>query len=173
MMEFNFLAGLVAGFVGTLAMSVLMRAGSAMGMTSMPPMSLIQGAMMTDDPERAKRIGMVTHVLVMGTVVFGTVYAAVFSAVGSASWLAGLVVGLVHGIVAGAVGMPMMGSMHPRMQGAAAFTGGTAWTAEGGALRIEEPGLFGRNYGPMTPVGLVMGHLVYGLVVALVYSALV
>jgi hypothetical protein len=37
-------------------------------------------------------------------------------------------------------------------------------------VRLVAPGLFAKNYGPMTPVGLVMGHVVYGLVVALVYG---
>lgn len=42
-----------------------------------------------------------------------------------------------------------------------------------GEVRLLAPGLFAKNYGVMTPVGLVIGHVVYGLVVALVYSALV
>lgn len=44
----------------------------------------------------------------------------------------------------------------------------TAWPV------IEvEPGLFARNCGPMTPMGLLVGHAIYGRVVALVYGALV
>jgi hypothetical protein len=30
--------------------------------------------------------------------------------------------------------------------------------------------VLGKNWGAMTPAGLVMGHAVYGLVAALVYS---
>jgi len=77
-MEFNIWAGMLGGFVGTLAMTVMMKASTSMGMTNMPGMPLIQGAMMTDDPDKARKIGMVTHVIVMGTVVFGITYAALF-----------------------------------------------------------------------------------------------
>jgi hypothetical protein len=56
----------------------------------------------------------------------------------------------------------------------------------GGQVRLLEPGLSAKNYGPMTPIELmighvvyghgvyghvVYGHVVYGLVVALVFSA--
>lgn len=171
-MEFDILAGLVAGFVGTIAMTALMRASTSMGMTNMPPMPLIQGAMVTDDPGRAKRIGMVTHVIVMGTIVFGIAYAAIFSVLGSAGWFTGLVVGLVHGVVSGMM-LKMMGSTHPKMEAVSNFSGDTTWTHDADGIHIAEPGLFGKNYGSMTPVGLLMGHAVFGIVVGLVYTAIV
>lgn len=74
-------------------------------------------------------------------------------------------------MVAGAV-MPMMGSMHPRMKPAEVL-GGAMVRSDATGMRIAEPGFFGRNYGGGTPMGLIMGHAVYGLVFALVYSALV
>lgn len=171
-MEFNLVIGWVAGLAGAIAMTLLMKMGSSMGMSKMPDMAVIQGAMFTDDERTAKRIGMFTHLGMMGAVVFGTAYAALFAAFGTASWLAGIGIGVVHGLVAGAVGMPMMGSMHPRMK-PAEFLGGATLRSDPSGLRIAEPGFFGRNYGDGTPMGLVMGHAVYGLVVALVYGALV
>lgn len=42
MITFDVLAALVAGLVGSIAMTVLMQAASAMGMTRMPSMPLIQ-----------------------------------------------------------------------------------------------------------------------------------
>lgn len=172
-MEFALGPALIAGLAGTIAMTAMMKMAAAAGMTRMPPMSLIQGAMVSDDPKRANGIGMVAHLAMMGTVVFGILYALLFAGFGTASWLAGATIGLVHGLVAGGMAMPMMGSMHPRMEGAAAFTGTTSWTAEEGRLRLREPGLFGRNYGGTTPVGIVAGHVLYGLIAALVYAALV
>jgi hypothetical protein len=59
--EFNIWAGMLAGFVGTLAMTAVMKAGTAAGMTNMPGMPLMQGSMATDDPDKAKKIGMFTH----------------------------------------------------------------------------------------------------------------
>jgi hypothetical protein len=171
-MEFNIWTGMLGGFVGTLAMTALMRASIAMGMTNMPPMPLIQGAMATDDPKRAKMIGMVTHVAIMGTVVFGIVYAALFAALGTAGWLTGLIIGLVHGVVAGLF-MKMMGRTHPRMEPVANFADDEAWRHDKAGLHLAEPGWFARNYGPMTPVGLLMAHAVFGLVVGAVYAAIV
>ncbi len=55
----------------------------------------------------------------------------------------------------------MMGAIHPRMQP----------VAEG--FQLDPLGIMGVNYGKGTPLGLLMGHAVYGVVVALVYSALV
>lgn len=171
-MEFDIWAGMLGGLAGTVAMTALMRMSIAMGMTNMPPMPLMQGAMATDDPDRAKRIGMVTHVLVMGTIMFGIVYALVFSALGTAGWLPGLIIGLVHGVVAGMV-MKMMGQNHSRMEAVANFAGDETWRHDEAGLHIARPGWFGRNYGAMTPSGLLMGHAVFGLVLGAVYAAVV
>ncbi len=172
-MTFNLLAALVAGLAGTIAMTAMMRGATAMGMTNMPSMTLIQGTMFTDDPDKANRIGVATHVVMMGTIVFGIGYALVFSALGEASLLTGALLGLGHGIVAG-LAMAMMGSMHPRMTAPTTATRaeGDVLTVTGGETTLVEPGIFAKNYGPMTPVGLVIGHVVFGAVVALVYSAI-
>jgi hypothetical protein len=171
-MEFNIWAGMLATFIGTIAMTALMRMSLAMGMTSMPPMPLMQGAMATDDPDKAKRMGMVTHVIVMGTVVFGILYAALFAVLGTAGWLSGLIVGLLHGVVAGLF-MKMMGQTHPRMEPVANFAGTESWRHDHEGLHIAKPGLFGRNYGKMTPMGLLVAHGVFGLVAGAVYAGLV
>jgi hypothetical protein len=174
MITFDLLAALVAGLAGTIAMTAMMRGATAMGVTTMPSMTLIQGTMFTDDLDQAKRIGLVTHVVMMGTIVFGIGYAALFTVFGNASVLTGALLGLGHGIVAG-LAMAMMGSMHPRMRAPAATTTrseGDVLTVTGGETTLVEPGLFARNYGPMTPFGLVMGHVVFGAVVALVYAAI-
>ena len=66
--------------------------------------------------------------------------------------------------------MPMMPAMHPRMTADAQPPGPVDTTA--GQVRLAAPGLLGSHWGGMTPIGLVLGHIVYGLVVALVYQAL-
>jgi hypothetical protein len=129
--------------------------------------------MVTGDAAKAKRVGLVTHIVMMGTIVFGLGYAVLFVASDDASVLTGVLIGAVHGLVAG-VAMAMMGSMHPRR--VPAPTGGngeviiTTTTTTTGEVRIVEPGLLAKNYGPMTPIGLVAGHVAYGLLVALVYG---
>jgi hypothetical protein len=108
----------------------------------------------------------------MGTIVFGIGYAAIFAAIGEAGWLTGLWIGLIHGVIAG-VFMKMMGSTHPKMEAVSNFAGDETWRHDAGGIHIAKPGLFGKNYGKMTPVGLLMGHAVLGLVVGLVYTAVV
>ena len=114
----------------------------------------------------------------MGTVVFGSLYAALFVALGDASWWIGAVVGVAHGLVVGAMFMPMMPTMHPRMSRSAApaRTGldrATVTEQPDGEVRLAPPGFMGKDWGAMTPGGLVMGHAVYGVVAALVYSSVV
>jgi hypothetical protein len=43
MVSFNVIAALAAGLIGTIAMTFMMQASTAMGMTRMPSMPLIQG----------------------------------------------------------------------------------------------------------------------------------
>lgn len=169
-MTFEIVPAVIAGLVATVVMTAMMTLAGRMGLTQMPPMTLVTGSMMSGDPDRAKRLGIMIHYVVMGTLVFGLIYAGVFTAVDSASVLTGLIVGAVHGIVVGAMAMPMMPAMHPRMS---ASTPEGAFSSGGGTVTLSRPGFFGANWGGMTPVGLLVGHLVYGLVVALVYSALV
>lgn len=171
-MTFDIAAALLAGLVAALVMTVLMQAATAMGMTRMPAMMLIQGTMITGDRRTANLIGAVTHVIVMGTVVFGLIYAGLFVAFDDASTLTGALIGLVHGLIAGVM-MVMMGAMHPRMDPPPASAQAEPVTQTAGGVRLLAPGLFAKNYGAMTPVGLVIGHIVYGLVVALVYNAVV
>jgi hypothetical protein len=157
--EFAVWPALLAGLAGTAAMTAVMVMGRAAGMTEMDIM-LIAGGMMTGDRRRARLMGAMIH-LVMGTVVFGLLYAALFAGIDSAGALTGLVIGFVHGLVVGALAMPMMGAVHPRMRAG----------REGFAL--PAPGIMGTGYGRGTPAGILIAHLVYGLVVVLVYNALV
>jgi hypothetical protein len=141
--EFHIQAGVLAGFIGTLVMTAMMRTSIAMGMTNMPPMPLIEGAMVTDDQDEAKKIGVVMHVLVMGTIVFGIVYAAIFAAVGGSGWLVGLIVGLVHGVF-----MKMMGATHPRMEAAANVTGDETWRHDATGCTSPSRGCWAGTTGP-------------------------
>ena len=62
--------------------------------------------------------------------------------------------GFVHFLIVG-MGMDMFGTMHPLMR-----TG-----------QMPAPGLFVSNLPRMTMVGFLMIHLVYGLVVGVLYEA--
>ena len=162
-MPFYVSAALQAGFVGTLAMSLLMSMARAMGMTRMPSFEVLNGAMVSRDARTAEPMGAFVHWIVMGTVVFGIMYALLFQ-VFTPPWLAGLIIGIVHGLIVGVVAMPMMPMVHPAMRPA---------TAGGEGLHIDAPGVLGKNWGPTTPLGVIVGHAVYGLVVGTVYGVLV
>ena len=57
MVSFNVIAALAAGLIGTIAMTFMMQASTAMGMTRMPSMPLIQGSMVTGDVSFAMLMG--------------------------------------------------------------------------------------------------------------------
>lgn len=174
-MDFELLAALAAGLAATVVMTALMTMATRAGLTDMPPMPLVTGAMMTGDRRQAMAFGAVVHYLVMGTAVFGSLYGALFVAIGDASWWIGALIGVAHGLVVGAMFMPMMPTLHPRMSRSAApaRTGldrATVTEQPDGEVRLAAPGFMGKDWGAMTPAGLVMGHAVYGVVAALVYS---
>lgn len=169
-MTFELLPALVAGLAATLVMSAMMSMSASMGMTRMPTMSLLMGAMMSGDQDRAKRIGAMIHYIVMGTIVFGLAYGALFTAFDSSSALTGILIGAVHGLAVGAIGMPMMPAMHSRMS---KDPGEPVVDTSSGSVVLSAPGFFGVQWGAMTAMGLIIGHVVYGLIAALIYGALV
>jgi hypothetical protein len=169
-MTFEILPALVAGLAATTVMTVMMTASAKMGMTRMPPMTLVMGSMMSADTDRARRMGTMLHYIVVGTLASGLGYAALFAAFDSASAVTGVLIGAVHGLIVGGMAMPMMPAIHPRMSGAT--SDGPVVTEEQGKLALTAPGFFGTRWGAMTPVGLFVGHLVFGLVMALIYTAL-
>jgi uncharacterized membrane protein YagU involved in acid resistance len=176
--EFYRGAALVAGFAGAVVMSLVMAGARAARLTGMPSMPILLGSMMAARRSIARPIGPVIHYIVLSTVVFGLIYAALFTAFDSASWWVGALIGLVHGVVVGAVVMPMMPAVHPRMRREPAMVpvgGGPPQAVvgyPGGTVELTAPGFMARAYGAMTPAGLVIAHVVYGIVVAIVYSAL-
>lgn len=177
MVEFDLLAALVGGFVATLVMTAMMQMAARAGMTDMPPMPLVMGSMMSGDRKKATAVGGMLHFVVMGAVVFGIIYGSLFTAFDDDSWWVGVLIGLVHALIAGVMFMPMMPKMHPRMsvQPVGVGTrhdGGTVAIDERGEVEVAAPGVLGKNWGGMTPVGFLMGHAAYGLVLALVYAAI-
>lgn len=140
----NIFGSIIAGLLGTLVMTLLMYLAPRMGMPKMDIIGML-GTMFTAGEGSARILGTFAHFM-MG-VIFAIIYALLWSlGIGSPTWLWGLIFGAVHGVVA-IVMMPVMTKMHPRPP------------------EMES--------GPLMVVGLLMGHLVFGLVVALTYSAFV
>jgi hypothetical protein len=170
-MHFDLVAALVAGLVATMAMTVVMGFAKSRGLTRMPSFELVTGSVISSDLEQARKAGLLIHYGVMGTLVFGIGYGAVFSMLDSATWLDGLIVGLVHGFVVGMAFLPAMPALHPRVEPALAGAGGVVIRARDG-VHLKPPGVLGKDWGDGTPAGVVAGHVVYGIVAALVYGLL-
>lgn len=144
---------IVAGIVGTVVMTIVMAMAPRMGMPKMDIVGML-GSMFSAKGNRT--LGMIIH-LMMG-VVFAVLYALLWHiGVGSVGPLWGVLFGAGHWIVAGT----MMGGMTAMHAGIKAGT-------------VEAPGVFMiRNGGMMAFMGGLLGHVIFGLVVALVYGLFV
>jgi hypothetical protein len=145
----NVFGAIIAGLVGTVAISMVMAMAPRMGMPKMDIVGLL--STMFGKPNRM--LGWMMHFM-MG-IIFALIYTFLWSlGVGSATWLNGLVFGAVHWLVVGMV-MGMIPMVHAGIKSGA----------------VKAPGLWMTNNGGMMAfVGGLIGHLAFGLVVALVYN---
>lgn len=151
-MEFNLVAALVGGFVGTVAMTALLMMAPRMGMPEMDVPGLL-GSMFGAPGNRM--MGLAMHVM-MG-LIFGVIYGALFSAIAANIILLGVLIGIVHWLVVG-MAMGMVPMMHAGIRSGA----------------VEAPGVYMmRKGGMMSFMGGLLGHVVYGLVVGIVYGLVV
>lgn len=154
-MDWEFGAAILAGLVATGVMTALLYMGRAMAPEKMT-MNILQmeGTMVTRATGPSYAAGFMMHFM-MG-VMFAIVHTLLFQAfdleTNLLAW--GIVFGAGHWVIAG-MGLGMMARIHPLMK-----------TGE-----MMAPGAFARNLPGMTVMGFFMLHLVYGLVVGLVYDA--
>ncbi len=155
---FSLSGAILAGFIGTALMTISMYSGKIMGLSMDMPRAI--GLMFVDkDSKGLYAVGLIVHFIIGA--VFAIVYALIFWLVGAtqsigmlAIW--GTVLGAVHGVGIGAV-MGVMPQLHPRT---------------GPGMAIEPPGYFGKNYGMAMPLGIVIMHMIFGGVFAVVYGLL-
>jgi hypothetical protein len=149
----NFGGWLLWGFVGTVALSVIVAASQGLGLTRMNIPYLI-GTVFTPNRDRAKLIGVLCHF--MGGWLFALIYLAVFHALGTATWWLGALTGLVHASFLLTVGMSVLPAIHPRM--ANEQYGPTV------VRQLEPPGFLALHYGRGTPVAVLVAHVAFGAV---------
>ena len=145
----NIIGAIVAGLAGTVVISLLMAMGPRMGMPKMAIWEML-GTMFSKEGNLA--LGWTFHFM-MG-VLFAIVYGALWAVgIGSATPLSGVIFGAVHFALVGLAmgGMPVM---H------AGIKSGT----------VKAPGVLMLNAGVMGLMGGLVGHILYGLVVALIYG---
>jgi hypothetical protein len=146
---------LAGGFVGTLVLTTLLQAASALGLTRID-LPFLLGTAFTGNRLRAKALGYALHFMVGLT--FALVYLAIFAAIGQSGWWLGAIFGLVHGAFATtALVSTLLPLIHPRMA--------TPLSAAGTSARLEPPGFLMLNYGARTPLVTVAGHIAYGAIV--------
>ena len=119
----------------------------------MPKMDIVGLLSSMFSAESNRMVGMIMH-LMMG-VVFAIVYALLWNAgIGAVSLWWGAIFGAVHWLISGM----MMGGMSMIHAGIKAGT-------------VKAPGFFMMNNGGMMAfMGGLIGHVIFGLVVALVYG---
>ncbi|GIG91351.1 hypothetical protein [Plantactinospora endophytica] len=148
------------GVVATAALTAAMITAQLVGLTRVD-LPLILGTLVTEDPDRARVVGFVIHLLAGQGFALG--YAAVFALLDRATWWIGALLGVVHVGIALTVLLPLLPGVHPRMASARA---GPASTAV-----LEPPGLLALNYGVQTPVVTAAIHVLYGAVLGLLLQA--
>jgi len=146
---------LAGGFVGTLALTTILRAASEFQLTRID-LPFLLGTAFTSDRIRAKAIGYGLH-FVAG-LVFAAVYYLLFVAIGRNGWAWGAAFGFAHAMFAGtALVNVMLPLVHPRM--------GSPLTAAPATASLEAPGFLLLNYGVQTPLVTVVAHVAYGALV--------
>lgn len=141
----------IFGFGATVALTAIMATAQMAGWSRMD-MPMMLGTVFVEDPDRARVIGFLAHV--MNGYVFALLYAGAFAAMGQATWWWGALFGGFHGLAALTIVMPMMPGMHPRMS---SERSGTTLDQS-----LEPPGFLGLNYGTPVPVITLSAHIVYG-----------
>ena len=146
---------IAGGFVGTIVLTTILRAGSELGLTRMD-LPFLLGTAVSADRRRAKAVGYGLH-FVAGQV-FAAMYYAIFAAIDESSWWLGAVFGLVHALFVGtALVSILLPLVHPRM--------GSEQSAADTTPVLEPPGFMMLNYGDSTVVLTVVAHVVYGAIV--------
>ena len=145
----NILGAIIAGLVGTVAISVVMAMAPMMGMPKMDIVGML--GTMFGKPNRP--MGWVMHFMIGA--IFVLIYSFFWSVgVGNATWASGLIFGGAHWLVVGIV-MGMIPIMHVGIKSG----------------EVKAPGLWMTNNGGMVAfMGGLIGHLVFGVVVVLVYN---
>ncbi len=158
--NFNAGAAIVAGLVGGAAFLVVVYMGLGVGMTRMNFLPML-GSMVAPSSPTSTQYGIGLMIHAMMSAAFGLVHAGFLTAFNSTTVGAvtgeGLLLGAIHGLII-LVAMPMMLTMaHPLVKNG----------------ELAQPGFALTGYGSMTPLGSLMAHVAFGVLVGAVYASIV
>ena len=141
--------------MGTLVLTTGLRLAQVVGLTRMD-IPLLLGTAFTEDIRRAQAIGYMFHFF--NGLLFAVAYWLVFEAVGQSGWFFGAILGVVHAAFAGgALVNVLLPVVHPRM--------GSVWSDAEETPLLESPGFMLTNYGRLTVLVTLVGHIAYGAIV--------
>jgi hypothetical protein len=148
----HWLGAIIWGVVATFAFTLFSMMGTAMGMTRMDLLDLLGSMMAAPHTVTARAIGAVIHHVNGALLAVAWAYGA--SLVGApANWASALVWGFILWLLA-LLMMTTIGAVHPAIRRG----------------QQDDPGPAATHFGRMTPVGSLLGHLVYGIVLGLTYQ---
>ena len=148
-------SAIAGGFLGTLALTTIVRATSELGLTRMD-LPLLLGTTVTENRRKARAIGYAIHFIVGP--IFAVGYAGLFIALGHHSWWTGAVFGALHAVFTGTVLVNIiLPLLHPRIA--------TTDTAANDVSLIEPPGFLMLNYGRNTFLIALIAHIAFGAIV--------
>jgi hypothetical protein len=143
-----------SGFVATTLAAVAVWIPRSFALTRLDP-TVQLGCLVLSDPRdpRTQTLGIVL-LFALGTGLFPLVYGWLLATLGGPTLVRGLLVGGAHGALA-VLALPAFGFL----------------SACSRAGLYPQPGAFGLNWGPATPVVAILGHMIYGAVIAVILAA--
>jgi hypothetical protein len=152
--------GLIVGaLIGTLLMTALMESAQAAHLTRMS-IPFLLGSVVSERRATIRVVGSAMHLA--NGVIFAFAYLLLFEALGRSEIWLGALAGFLHGCLALMILLPVLQDVHPRM---ASDERGPDPTP-----MLQPPGFLARNYGRGTPLVTLLGHVLYGAVVAAFYD---
>ncbi len=142
------------GVLATLAQVTFEAASQGLRLTRMS-LPYMVGTLFTAHRSKAKVLGFASHIA--NGLLFALVYVVAFHYWGGPTWWKGSLIGLAQASFVLLVGMPLLPEIHPRM--ASSRYGPTAMR------QLEPPGFLALNYGPKTPISIVVSHVIFGCVI--------
>ncbi len=152
-MSFEFWPAVFAGIIGGLVMYGMRLTMKTAGIDLKMDMMRMRGTMVNVHGGAGRAVGMLIHL--GGSGLIAVIYAWLFDLLGARDhlWLWGLLGGAIHWVFAGLF-LAMVPAMHPEIP-----------------ERRPVPGAFARNFGVPDVPGFLMGHVLYGVVVGILYAS--
>jgi hypothetical protein len=149
----SWLGAIVWGVVATVAFTLFSMMGKSMGMSRMDLLDLLGSMVARPGTTNAQMLGAMIHHVNGAVLAVAWAYGVVLLG-WPANWLTAVVWAVVLTVLA-LLMMSTIGVVHPAMRRG----------------EQDDPGTAATHFGAMTPMGSLLGHLVYGVVLGLGYSA--